>query len=361
MAQNIIKGIETVIKGLEMIKVELVSQGAQEDVATKVATILAGGTASKPVEVKAEAKTPKSNKVEAVEADTEEVQDDVEVTGDRKAELEAMSYNDIKALVSSLGGKAVGNKAKLIDVILELEGAEADGEDEEDESTQGAEQASEEADTGRGKGNAKKSSTKPAKEEVEEEEEEDDEEESDEDTEEFREFLADLDNDDLADVAEEAGVKVKKVTKKNRDEIIEKLLADTDKLQEALEELGYYDEEEDEEESDEEVEADEEEEEDDEEEDEEEEEDDEEEDEEEEDDEADMAEELGLNDMSVDELADILTEHDLSAKGKKQALIDRIIKAVEDGTIELDDEEEEEEEEKPAPKKGGKGKKNGKK
>lgn len=346
MAQNIIKGIEMAIKGLEMVRVELISQGAQEDLAVKVASILAGGAVQAPVEVKSE-KTPKSNKV--VELPVEEVATeetaDVEVTGDRKTELEAMSYNEIKALVSSLGGKAVGNKAKLIDTILELEGAEVDGEDEEDESTQADEPADKKADTGRGKSNAKKSSTKPAEEveEVEEEEEADEEESEDDDSEEFKEFLDDLDNDDLADVAEEMGIKVKKVTKKNREEILEKCLADLEKLQEALEELGYYDEEEDEEEADEEeVDS----------------EDDEEEesDEEEEEEEDDIAEELGLNDMSVDELADILAEHDLSTKGKKQALIDRIVKAVEDGTIELDDEEEEEEEEevKPAPKKGGK-------
>lgn len=60
--------------------------------------------------------------------------------------------------------------------------------------------------------------------------------------------------------------------------------------------------------------------------------------EEEEEEEADIAEELGLNDMSVEELAEYLEEYELSTKGKKQALIARIVKAVEDGVIEVEGE-----------------------
>lgn len=56
--------------------------------------------------------------------------------------------------------------------------------------------------------------------------------------------------------------------------------------------------------------------------------------------EVDIAEEYGLNDMDAEELAELLESYELSTKGKKQALIDRIVKAVEDGTIDLDDEEE---------------------
>ena len=54
--------------------------------------------------------------------------------------------------------------------------------------------------------------------------------------------------------------------------------------------------------------------------------------------------------MTVEELADLLVSYKLPAKGKRQALIDAIIKGVEDGIIEfntgddVDDEEEEEEE-----------------
>lgn len=58
-----------------------------------------------------------------------------------------------------------------------------------------------------------------------------------------------------------------------------------------------------------------------------------------EDDGEDVAEQLGLNDMELEELAEILEENGLSTKGKKQALIDRIVRAVEDGTIEIDEEE----------------------
>jgi len=47
--------------------------------------------------------------------------------------------------------------------------------------------------------------------------------------------------------------------------------------------------------------------------------------------------------MDTKELADILSEAGLSVKGKKEALITRIIKAVEDGLIEFEEEEEEEE------------------
>lgn len=55
--------------------------------------------------------------------------------------------------------------------------------------------------------------------------------------------------------------------------------------------------------------------------------------------EGDIAEEYGLNEMSTEDLAEILESYELSTKGKKQALIDRIVKGVEDGTIEFDEEE----------------------
>ena len=54
----------------------------------------------------------------------------------------------------------------------------------------------------------------------------------------------------------------------------------------------------------------------------------------------DLAEMYGLNEMSLEELAEICAEHGLSTKGKRQALIDRIVRAIEDGTIEVEDEEE---------------------
>jgi hypothetical protein len=49
--------------------------------------------------------------------------------------------------------------------------------------------------------------------------------------------------------------------------------------------------------------------------------------------------------MSVEELADTLSDVGISPKGKRQALIDKIYKAVQDGTLSLDDEEEDEDEE----------------
>lgn len=54
----------------------------------------------------------------------------------------------------------------------------------------------------------------------------------------------------------------------------------------------------------------------------------------------DIAEQLGLKDMEIEDLAEILSENGLSTKGKKQALIDRIVRAVENGDIEVDEEGE---------------------
>lgn len=51
-----------------------------------------------------------------------------------------------------------------------------------------------------------------------------------------------------------------------------------------------------------------------------------------------------LAEMDTKELADILSEAGLSVKGKKEALITRTIKAVEDGLIEFEEEDEETEE-----------------
>jgi len=57
----------------------------------------------------------------------------------------------------------------------------------------------------------------------------------------------------------------------------------------------------------------------------------------------DIAEAYGLNDLSNDELVEILESAGLSVKGKRQALIDRIVEAVVNGDIELATEDEEEE------------------
>jgi hypothetical protein len=66
--------------------------------------------------------------------------------------------------------------------------------------------------------------------------------------------------------------------------------------------------------------------------------------------------EAATEDMSLEELAEFCSDNGLSSKGKREALIARIVKAVDAGDIELeddDDDEEEEEEEKPAKKSKG--------
>lgn len=45
-------------------------------------------------------------------------------------------------------------------------------------------------------------------------------------------------------------------------------------------------------------------------------------------------------DMSIEEIADVLAEVGISAKGKREALIEKLINAVDDGLIELDDSDE---------------------
>ena len=70
--------------------------------------------------------------------------------------------------------------------------------------------------------------------------------------------------------------------------------------------------------------------------------------------------EAATEDMSLEELAEFCEENGLSSKGKRQALITRIVKAVEAGDIELsdddddEDEDDDEEDEKPSKKSSGK-------
>lgn len=69
--------------------------------------------------------------------------------------------------------------------------------------------------------------------------------------------------------------------------------------------------------------------------------------EEEEEEEDSLAEQIeqATKDMTVEELADLLVSYKLPAKGKRQALIDAIIKGVEDGIIEFNTGDEDEEDE----------------
>lgn len=53
--------------------------------------------------------------------------------------------------------------------------------------------------------------------------------------------------------------------------------------------------------------------------------------------------EEATKDMSLEEIADFCAENNLSSKGKRQALIERIVKAVKSGDIELSDDEDEDE------------------
>lgn len=51
-----------------------------------------------------------------------------------------------------------------------------------------------------------------------------------------------------------------------------------------------------------------------------------------------------VKDMSNEEIADVLADIGVSAKGKREALIDKVAQAVRDGLLDLDDEDEDEEE-----------------
>ena len=231
----------------------------------------------------------------------------------REEELKAMKYNDLKALVSKLGGKAVGKAPDLIAQILELEAKKREEEDAKE-----AEQDQEEVNIENANDDSKADDQDDdSSEEILEDEYEADE---DENEQEFREFLLSLDKDELLEIGEKLDLKAPKNW--NKAGFVELLIVDLDALYNALEELGYYDEEDGDKEDL--VESD---------------------DEDTEDTDADEDEETTLADeleaKTVEELAEICTENGLSAKGKKQALIDRIVKAVEAGDITLYEEDAE--------------------
>ena len=311
MNTNIIKGIDEVIKGLTTIKGALMAidhAPIKEAVKEAVEEAIEGVVPS-VVSEEAPVEEP------VVESEVEEeVEEDTDVEGfDReakKAELEEMKYNDLKALAGTLeGASAVGKKVEIIESILNAYEAMG-GVPSEEETAKGEEQEVQDE--------AEESEDVADKQEAEEADGDDDEE-----REEFVEFLESLETDEIKEIAEQAGIKVgKKVVKAN---LIKELVEDLDKLVEALEALGYYDEEDEDEtvEASEEVIEQE---------------------EDEEDERVKIIEEYGLEEYTVEELADICAEFELSTKGKKQALIDRIVKGILDGTIELEDEEEEEEE-----------------
>lgn len=117
------------------------------------------------------------------------------------------------------------------------------------------------------------------------------EEAGDEGGEDYAETLATYEMDELKDIAKEMSVTVKKGMKK--DALVKALCEDTEALETALEALGYIDEAGD-----------------------------------------DLASKLG--EMELEQLASICDGNGLSKKGKKQALIDRILEAVESGDLDAD-------------------------
>ena len=266
-----------------------------------VAESLAGAPVSTK-EVKEEKATKKSeSKKEAKEVAEEEVEE----SNSALSELEALTYNDLKKKCKELGVSAVGKRDDLLARLAEaLQGSESEKEDEEtNESTE-----SEKPATG-----AKNHSEKASKEEDDEEDEESDSEED------ILALLNGLKKPEIIAIAEEMGEEIP--AKYNKKKFIDYLMTLEDSLLSALEVLGYIDAEDVDDEEDEDI-------------------------EESDDEEITLADEL--DDLTLEELADICKENGLSAKGKKQALIDRLVKAVEDGDIEesdiFEDEADEDEE-----------------
>lgn len=234
-----------------------------------------------------------------------------EVKAEDSNDYESMSINEVRALAKSKGLKASGKKDDIIARLLEAEGVVAD--DEEDEEV-----VEDTVDT--------------TDENEDEEVEADEEEESEED---YREALEELELADIKAIAKELKIKVTSKSKKTA--LIESLLEkDEEELEEALIKLGYL--EEDDSEEDEDVE------------DTDEDSDDEEEDEDDEDSEDDEEEEESIQEQveeyfeeySDKELKEVLEEAGKSTKGKRQALLARIVDAVEEGLISLEEDDEDE-------------------
>lgn len=227
-----------------------------------------------------EEKAKETTKKVVEELTKETVEDTVEDAPTRREELQAMSYNDLKALVKSLGGKAVGKAEVIIDRILELE---AQAEEEEEEETLELDDVVENT----------------AEESVEEDDDSEDE-DSSEDEERVYDFLMELSKEELLEIGAKLGYGIPKNW--DKEGFANLLLANLEQLEEAFEALGYYDEEDDEEEA--------------------------------EEDSDDLKAQLEA--LTLEELADLCKEHELSTKGKKQALIDRLLKAQAEGEIEID-------------------------
>lgn len=210
-----------------------------------------------------------------------------EVEGD----LDSMSYNALKAMASKMGLDTTGKKVDLLERIKEALSKEDEVVDNVEETVDNEED-----------------------EEIEDEEiedaytseysDEDDEDYMDEQQKEFYDFLMELDDQDLFEIGERIGLPEPPKERYKKDVYVSLLVGNVNMLVKALEDLGYYDDEEEEETS------------------------------------SDL-----LNKLSLEELADLCTEYGVSTKGKKQALIDRLIEVMDEEDIKALFENEDTEEE----------------
>lgn len=239
----------------------------------------------------------KDSKKAPKQEEAKEVEPEVDEEEDAYADIKELTYNDLKKKAKELGLSAVGKRDDLLARVIEaLEGSESveDGE-ETNESTEAQKPAKK----------SNKGSEKASKEKDVEEDEED--EWDEEEKAEIFELLNGLKKPEVIEIGEKMGEEAPAKYVKRK--FIDLLMSLREELLDALEDLGYIDSEDADEEDDEEItEADE---------------------------EVTLAEEL--EEWTLEELADACKENGLSAKGKKQSLIDRLVKAIEDGEIEEED------------------------
>ena len=165
--------IETMITSLEAI-----TNALKEELLLRKSETTEDTTSSKATAKKSTKKTVKTEEV-AESAITRE-------------ELEDMGYNELKAYAKSIGVKAVGNRDKIINLILDTVEGSSDEELEEEKPVKSAKTS--------------KKSTKSVKKEEPEEPEEEQEEESVDDIEDLKAQLEDMEVEDLADILREAGL-----------------------------------------------------------------------------------------------------------------------------------------------------------
>ena len=157
------------------------------------------------------AELPKAEPMADVAEDTSDDNNGGEVTGHfDEDQLRQMTYTDLKSLCAESGVSAKGNRETLIQRLLEVEISAplSESEDEpEEEPKKPAKKTS--------KKTSKKSEPEPVEEDDEDEEDESDDEPEDveEDTDEYikalEEQIAEMSNEDLAQILSEAGLSVK--------------------------------------------------------------------------------------------------------------------------------------------------------